>query len=115
MSIEMFFSAWSEADADKRQAIIESAVASDVTYKDPRTPEPITGPAALSEYVGMYTAAAPGATATVTKTEVVDGKNKAVVAFRMADGMEQMGHYFFEPQSGPLAAMTGFVGAGDDT
>ena len=110
--IETFFSAWSMADSAERGAAIESAVEAGVTYADPRTETPLTGPQALTDYVGMFTSAAPGATASVVKQDETQGTARITVAFRMADGMEQHGQYFVEPSQGRIARMTGFVGMG---
>ena len=66
--IESFFAAWSMGDAANRAAAIQDAVTPDVTYADPRAEAPITGPDALSAYVGMFSEMAPGATANVVKS-----------------------------------------------
>ena len=108
-----FFSAWSMADASERGAAISAAMAADATYADPRTPGTLTGPAAVSDYVGNFTAAAPGATVAVVKSGETQGATLATIAFRMAGGMEQMGQYFVETNDdGHISRMVGFVGTG---
>lgn len=110
--IQNFFAAWGMADAEERNAAIQGAVTSNITYADPRTEAPLTGLDALSAYVGMFTEMAPGATASVVKEDTTGGMARVTVAFRMADGKEQLGQYFVEPASGKIARMTGFVGTG---
>ena len=111
-AVETFFSAWGMAEADARNAAIQAAVADDVTYADPRTEAPLSGPNAISEYVGMFTQMAPGAVAEVVKSDTIHGATRATVAFRMADGKEQFGQYFVEPAEGKLTRLVGFVGTG---
>lgn len=110
--ITTFFAAWGMAEASTRDAAIRDAVADTVTYADPRTEAPLTGPDALSSYIGMFTEMAPGATANVVKEDMIHGMARVTVAFRMADGMEQHGQYFIEPSEGKITRMTGFVGTG---
>ena len=116
-AIEIFFTAWSETDAAARQALIASAVSETASYADPRAQEPITGVAALGEYVGMFSANAPGWTATVQKTDTIAGVTRATVAFggKGPDGseMRQLGQYYIEcDEDGLIARMIGFVGTG---
>lgn len=110
--IETFFSAWSMAKPPERAATIESALATNATYADPRTEAPLEGPQAVADYVGMFTQMAPGASANVVKSDTIQNTARVTVAFRMADGKEQLGQYFVEPATGPITRMTGFVGAG---
>ena len=70
------------------------------------------GADALSDYVGMFTQAAPGATANVVKSDTIQGMTRATVAFRMPNGREQHGQDFVEPSDGPMSRMVGFVGTG---
>ena len=111
-AIEAFFAAWGMVEADERAAAIREAVADGVSYADPRTDAPLIGADALSDYVGMFTQAAPGATANVVKSDTIQGMTRATVAFRMPNGMEQHGQYFVEPSDGPITRMVGFVGTG---
>ena len=111
--INTFFSAWAMTDAIERSTAIRDAVADTVTYADPRTEAPVKGPEALADYVGMFSQAAPGATAEVAKTDIIQGQARVTVAFKMPNGMVQMGQYFVTPADGPIAAMTGFVGTGE--
>ena len=65
------------------------------------------------EYVGMFSAQAPGAVAEVTHTDTRDGVTRATIAFKMPNGMEQTGQYFVEKsQDGLITRMIGFVGTG---
>ena len=110
--ITTFFAAWGMAEASTRDAAIRDVVADTVTYADPRTETPLTGPDALSTYIGMFTEMAPGAKANVVKEDTIHGMARVTIVFRMADGMEQLGQYFVEPAAGKITRMTGFVGTG---
>jgi len=111
--ITTFFAAWGMSDADARSAAIHDAVSATATYVDPRTDAPLVGPAALAEYVGMFTAQAPGAVAEVTNTDTRDGVTRATIAFKMPNGMEQAGQYFVQmAENGQINRMVGFVGTG---
>ena len=111
--IASFFSAWSMDDATARAATIAAAMTPDATYADPRTPSVLDGPAAVSDYIGMFAEAAPGATVVVVKSGETQGSILATIAFRMAGGMEQMGQYFVEvADDGRINRMVGFVGTG---
>ena len=115
--ISTFFDAWQMDDADARHANIASAVTSDVQYDDPRTQETISGVNALSEYVAMFSANAPGWSAKVVATDTVAGMTRATVAFggMGPDGSEmvQHGQYFIETEGGHISRMVGFVGVGN--
>ncbi|MBT8104473.1 MAG: hypothetical protein KJN88_02445, partial [Gammaproteobacteria bacterium] len=63
--IDAFFGAWQLESREERLETITSTVAPSIVYVDPRTPKPITSISALSEYVGMFTAKAPGWSAKV--------------------------------------------------
>lgn len=112
-AIETFFGAWSEADTYARLKAVEAAMTGDAIYIDPRTSDPLSGASAISEYVGMFAQMAPGAVAAVIDTQVQQGMTRATIAFRMKDGMEQMGQYFVESdEAGLITRMVGFVGTG---
>jgi hypothetical protein len=88
-------------------------MATNAIYIDPRTSEPLSGASAISEYVGMFVQMAPGAVAAVVDTQVQHGMTRATIAFRMKDGMEQMGQYFVESNdAGAITRVVGFVGTG---
>ena len=111
-NIDDFFAAWGMDDASDQNAAIKAACSDNVTYADPRTDEPLKGPDALAAYVAMFAEAAPGATASVVKSDTIQDTIRVTVAFRMPNGMEQMGQYFVEPAQGKITRMTGFVGTG---
>lgn len=115
--IETFFEAWGQSDEATRKQQISASVTPNVTYADPRAPEPITGIDALSTYVGMFSANAPGWTASVVKQDTIAGLHRVTVAFGGAgpDGapMRQLGQYFVELEGERACRLVGFVGTGE--
>ncbi|AKS45065.1 SnoaL-like domain-containing protein [Octadecabacter temperatus] len=116
-ALTTFFDAWSEQDASKRANMIASATSPDATYSDPRSGDRLSGHAAISDYVGMFSANAPGWTAKVVSTDEVNGYARSAVAFggMGPDGneMTQHGTYFSEADdAGKLVMIAGFVGLG---
>jgi len=112
-AITTFFEAWGMSDADARQTALHASFGPDATYADPRTDAPLTGPAAVTEYVAMFSTSAPGAVAHVAGVETRDSVSRATIAFKMPNGMEQMGQYFVEHRpDGLISRMVGFVGTG---
>jgi len=115
--IATFFDAWQLEATDARHDKIASAVSADVEYDDPRTPETIKGVDALSEYVGMFNANAPGWTANVLFSDSVAGMTRTTIAFggKGPDGkdMVQLGQYFVEMDGDVISRMVGFVGTGE--
>jgi len=114
--ISTFFDAWVLESANARLAKITSAVTANIQYDDPRTPQTVKGINALSEYVGMFSANAPGWSAKVIKTDTIAGMTRATVAFggKGPDGNEmvQLGQYFVETDGDHICRMVGFVGTG---
>jgi len=114
-AIDTFFDAWGESDATTRAKMISEAVEEDVIYADPRSPDPMHGIDALSAYVGMFSANAPGWTARVVSSDTTATVTRATVAFggKGPDGsdMVQHGQYFIEGGD-KLARIIGFVGTG---
>ncbi len=116
-SLATFFGAWSTTDPAARQSAIESAMAPAFNYSDPRSNGRLTDTAALADYVGAFSANAPGWTATVAHADTRDGYVRALVAFggKGPDGSEmiQHGQYFAELDSdGRIMMLAGFVGTG---
>ncbi len=113
-AIESFFAAWGETDANTRKDALRAAVSPDFSYLDPRIDAPVTDFDALAGYVEMYAQYAPGATAAVVNLNDTAGVYRATVAFRMADGKEQLGQYFIEPDAeGRAQRLVGFAGLGE--
>jgi ketosteroid isomerase-like protein len=112
---DTFFSAWSEADDAARLAIIRDVVTDGCTYDDPRSPGVLTGDAAIADYVGNFARMAVGASVVVVKTDLRGACERATIAFRMADGMEQTGQYFIDHDGDKIARVVGFVGTGADS
>ncbi len=112
-AITTFFEAWGMSDTVARQTAIHASFATDATYADPRTEVPLIGPADVTDYIAMFSASAPGAVAEVTAVETREGVSRATIAFKMPNGMEQIGQYFVEHgPDGLIARMVGFVGTG---
>lgn len=118
-AIATFFDAWHILDADVRFEKITSAVTQTIHYNDPRTPETLKDIQALSDYVGMFSANAPGWSAKVVATNITGGMTRATVAFGGPgpDGVEteQLGQYFVEYEGDLIARMVGFAGIGQPT
>ncbi len=116
-AIKTFFDAWELEADDARKAKISSAVTASVRYDDPRTPDTVIGVDALIEYVGMFSANAPGWSAKVIGTSATAGVTRANVAFGGAgpDGKQitQLGQYFVEMEGDLISRMVGFVGTGE--
>lgn len=116
-ALKDFFAAWAETDAKARKALIEGALALDATYSDPRSGGRLSGATAIADYVGMFSANAPGWAAKVSEVDEVNDYLRAVVTFGGPgpDGNEmvQTGTYFTEiDQIGKLIYLAGFVGTG---
>ena len=114
--LETFFDAWGMADDAARSKAIITVYSADGTYADPRSPSTLVGPEAITEYVAMFSANAPGWTAKVVKTDETAGLLRATVAFggQGPDGeqMVQHGQYFAEIADDKIIRMVGFVGTG---
>ena len=115
--IKTFFEALQIQDADARYKKISSAVTKNATYEDPRTPSALNGLQAISDYVGMFSANAPGWMAEVKKQDEIGQVTRVTVAFSGpgADGtsQQQLGQYFIERHDGLLSRLVGFVGTGE--
>ncbi|MFK7859966.1 MAG: hypothetical protein AB8B64_14145 [Granulosicoccus sp.] len=114
--ISTFFDAWQLDSADARLEKISGAVTANIQYDDPRTPKTVKGIDALSEYVGMFSANAPGWSAKVIKNDITGGMTRSTVSFggKGPDGNEmvQLGQYFVEMDGELISRMIGFVGTG---
>ncbi|MFK7831456.1 MAG: hypothetical protein AB8B57_16905 [Congregibacter sp.] len=117
--ISTFFDAWQFEDAETRLAKLNSSVTKTIQYDDPRTSESVNGIAALDNYLGMFSANAPGWSAKVVKTDAVAGVTRVTVAFggKGPDGSEQVqfGQYFLEKDGDRISRMVGFVGTGEQS
>jgi len=115
-SITTFFEAWGMSDDAPRAEAIAAAFTADGTYADPRSPEALSGPAAIAGYVNMFSAGAPGWTAKVVNLSTIGNSHRATVAFdgMGPDGKEmvQHGQYFADMDGDKIARMIGFVGTG---
>ena len=113
----IFFEAWQIEEAGTRFAKITSAVTESIQYDDPRTPNTLSGITALSDYVGMFSANAPGWSAKVVKRDTISSVTRVTVAFggMGQDGLQQvqLGQYFVEKDGDLVSRMVGFVGTGE--
>ena len=116
-SIAQFCSAWQITSAEERRATIAAAVCENIQYSDPRTQEPISTIDALSDYVGEFSANAPGWSARVVTQDTITGTTRATIAFGGPgpDGkdVEQLGQYFVEFEGEQITRMVGFAGTGN--
>lgn len=114
--IATFFEAWQLESDDARLSKIRDAVAESIEYDDPRTTQTLKGAAALSEYVGMFSANAPGWGARLVGSDTIAGVTRATVAFGGPgpDGNDvvQLGQYFVEYDGDRIGRMVGFAGMG---
>ncbi len=116
-ALTTFFSAWSETDATKRSDLIADALTADATYSDPRSGGRLAGHDAISDYVGMFSANAPGWSASIVSSDVINDYARTIVAFggKGPDGsdMVQHGTYFSDHNdAGKITMVAGFVGTG---
>lgn len=116
-AISTFFSSWQTADKEERSKLIDDCVIEEITYLDPRTQATINGKQALSEYVGMFSANAPGWKAEVIKSDNIGSFTRVTIDFngQGPDGemKSQLGQYFVEMKEDLIVSMVGFVGIGD--
>ncbi len=116
-TITRFFQAWQVEDANARLEIITACVVNDIEYSDPRTPACLSGIKAVNDYIGLFSANAPGWTASVVKTDTNTSITRVTVAFsgKGPDGLlqTQYGQYFIEQNSELITKMIGFVGTGE--
>ena len=109
-SIDDFFAAWTQTDADTRVALISGAIADGAFYADPRTEAPMTDVVAMSEYVGMF--AEMGMPVTVTNESTTLNFVRATVQFGAGE-KSQSGQYIVDLSAdGKITRMVGFAGMG---
>ena len=115
-ALNTFFEAWNVTDAAEQSTKIAASCSPDVTYSDPRSGARLDGQTAVSDYVGMFSANAPGWTAHVVSSDDINGYARSIVAFggMGPDGSEMVQHgtYFSDSADGKLTMMPGFVGTG---
>ena len=110
--IATYCAAWSEADPEKRRAMLAGTVSPDVIYVDPTVS--VSGASALSDHIEGVIAARPGATLEVTSR--VDRHHRfARFGWRMirADGSAMADSVDFVEinEDGRLKRIVGFFGA----
>ena len=114
-ALTTFFNAWAETDAAARLSMITEALAPGAVYSDPRSGGRFSDLDMIAEYVGHFSANAPGWSATVESADVVNDYAKAIVNFGGPgpDGepMGQVGTYFAEANAdGQIVQLVGFAG-----
>ncbi|MEM9853406.1 MAG: nuclear transport factor 2 family protein [Pseudomonadota bacterium] len=114
-SVETFFAAWGEPDAEKRDAMLSACLADAASYSDPRSQGRLTG-ADIAAYIGQFSANAPGWAVSVETAQEVNGYQCVRVVFGGqgpdGKGMAQHGTYFTEADAdGKLTLLAGFAGA----
>ena len=114
--IAAFFDAWGLTDPTVQATAIAAVYDETGTYADPRSDGILSGADAISAYVAMFAANAPGWTAKVVKSDTTADVTRVTVAFggMGPDGtdMVQHGQYFGTLSDGKITALTGFVGTG---
>jgi len=111
-AIEDFFYAWTQTDADTRTGLITGAFAQGAFYADPRTENPLTDVAAISEYVGMFSQMAPSMPVSVTNVSTTLTFARATVLFGTTE-QGQNGQYIVDLDGdGKITRMVGFAGMG---
>ncbi|MFK7889638.1 MAG: nuclear transport factor 2 family protein [Granulosicoccus sp.] len=114
--VSAFFDCWQLADAEARREKVAAILSADVRYDDPRTPQTLNGIDALNDYLSMFSANAPGWSATVLHIAVTAGVIRATVEFGGSgpDGnrMVQLGQYFVEMENDLITRFVGFAGTG---
>lgn len=104
-------------DAEARFSKLSSVVTENVKYHDPRTQGTVNGIQGLSDYLGMFSASAPGWKAEVKKHDEIGHMSRVTVCFSGPgpDGsnQKQFGQYFVEREGELLSRLFGFVGTGE--
>ena len=112
-AVEKFFSAWAEQDTAIRDAQVDSSLAAEIFYADPRTEAPLCDAAEVKEYVGMFSKMAPGMPVSVAGISTSLNFVRATVRFGEGD-QSQLGQYVIDlDDSGQITRMVGFVGVAD--
>jgi len=112
-AVEKFFSAWAEQDTAIRDAQVDSSLAAEIFYADPRTEAPLCDAAEVKEYVGMFSKMAPGMTVSVAGISTTLNFVRATVRFGEGD-QSQLGQYVVDlDDAGQITRMVGFVGVAD--
>jgi SnoaL-like domain len=105
---EIYTSAWSEADAAKRQQLLEKSVHPDCVYTDPNIQT--LGHAQLSDYMKEFQTSAPGCQFVTTKFE--SHHDRSLVHYDMVDGKGTVlvtgASYGMYRTDGRLMQMVGF-------
>ena len=111
-SVLRFFAAWSVPDDAARDAQIAATLGASILYADPRTPAPLTTPAAVQDYVGQFSKSAPGWPVEAVHLSKTLGFVRATVRFGEGDHA-QWGQYVADlDDAGLITRLVGFVGLG---
>lgn len=109
--VDAYGAAWLERDPAKRLALLETAWADDGVYQDPNAD--VTGRQALSDHIGGFHKAMPGARIVLTSgADVHHGKLRFTWKMVTAEGATAIEGIDFGVLAGDgrLAGITGFFG-----
>ena len=103
-------SAWNEADAEARDAILDEALGASFTYEDPNAPAPMEGREGMRQYLTIFRDNLPDAVLLpMGSPQVTHGT--AMVGARLDRNGEPFARLVFvgASEDGRLSRVTGFV------
>ncbi|UWQ21652.1 hypothetical protein [Jannaschia sp. W003] len=109
-TLVQLLSAWNEADADARAAILDEALAASFLYEDPHAPAPFRGADGMAQYLSIFRQNLPDAVLLpLGSPEVTHGT--AMVRARLDRGGEPFAQLRYIGVMGEdgLARVAGFV------
>ncbi|MDG2340928.1 MAG: nuclear transport factor 2 family protein [Paracoccaceae bacterium] len=114
-ALKSHFSAWGEADADKRAEIIRANAGDSFYYVDPNTPAPMNSVDEFLEYLDMFTSQMPCGGAETAAISTHNNHARATVDFTMGGKSMMRGQYFADLDAdGKITILVGFTGMGDE-
>jgi hypothetical protein len=103
-------SAWNEADAEERTAILSDVLAPGFRYEDPHAPQPFEGADGMAQYLSIFRENLPDAVLLPLGSPQVT-HDTAMVSARIDRGGEAFARLVFvaAADEGGLCRVTGFV------
>jgi ketosteroid isomerase-like protein len=103
-------SAWNEADADARAAILDEALGASFIYEDPNAPAPMEGKAGMAQYLDVFRQNVTDAVLLPQGSPAVT-HGTAMVRARIDRGGSPFARLVFvgSAEDGRLTRVTGFV------